>query len=132
MLLTFVGRTEVYLLPPPAHPSTQHSSTVLIRYNNISVWGSICDDKRDRRDANVVGRMPDFPGVIVAHKESFFGQGSGTVWFDDVVCIGDEDSLDACFGLPGWRTGNFDPGHSEDAGVTSTTYPSGSSKNEAI
>lgn len=45
---------------------------------------------------------------------AYFGQGSGTIWMDDVNCYGTEQSLTEC---PFRGFGYHDCASSEDAGV---------------
>ena len=56
-------------------------------------WGTICDDNWNLTDANVVCRMLGLGPAIEATSSAFFGQGNGPIWFDDVKCIGNEESL---------------------------------------
>ena len=67
-LLRFVfaavlAEIEVYLIPPTSEPNTnaRNKGTVLVRFNSTSAWGSICDDKWNLPDANVVCKMLGFP-----------------------------------------------------------------------
>ncbi|XP_071842198.1 uncharacterized protein [Apostichopus japonicus] len=59
-------------------------------------WGTVCDDFWDISDAAVVCRQLGFPGVISAPGGATFGEGSGEIHMDDVVCTGDESNLLSC------------------------------------
>ena len=76
-------------------------------------WGTVCDDYWDYKDAEVVCRMLGHWGGM-AFTDTDFGEGSGTIWLDNVACTGDEASLDDCI-HDNW--GTHDCSHSEDAGV---------------
>ncbi|GAB1610322.1 deleted in malignant brain tumors 1 protein-like isoform X1, partial [Argonauta hians] len=84
---------------------------VEIRINNL--WGSVCDDEWDDRDARVVCRMLGY-SVGVATLSGNFGPGSGSIWLDDVNCMGTETSLEDCQYPP---LGQHNCDHYEDAGV---------------
>lgn len=77
-------------------------------------WGTVCDDDWDIRDAEVVCRSMDCGTVKTAKTSSFFGEGQGSIWLDDVNCIGNETSLLHCQ-RPAFGENNC--GHGEDAGV---------------
>ena len=50
----------------------------------------------------------------VALQSAFFGQGSGSIWLDDVSCLGQESSLLSCSSN---EIGVENCGHGEDASV---------------
>ncbi|XP_072169471.1 scavenger receptor cysteine-rich domain-containing protein DMBT1-like [Diadema setosum] len=93
--------------------STNREGRVEIYHNGI--WGTVCDDDWDVRDAEVVCRELGFPGVDNSHSSAHFGTGTGTIWLDNVDCQGGESRLEYC-SHNGW--GNHNCGHGEDAGVS--------------
>ncbi len=83
-----------------------------IRYNDQ--WGTVCDDAWDMNDAAVVCRQSQCGSVISAPHGAAYGQGSGSIWLDDVQCSGSEAKLTQC---PHSGLGNNNCNHGEDAGV---------------
>ncbi|CAH1246669.1 PRSS12 [Branchiostoma lanceolatum] len=77
-------------------------------------WGTVCDNKWDIDDAEVVCRALGFFGAQEAYDDSHFGAGSDPIWLDDVTCSGIETNLPKCQHR-GW--GIVDCSHSEEAGV---------------
>ncbi|XP_061608782.1 scavenger receptor cysteine-rich domain-containing group B protein isoform X2 [Phyllopteryx taeniolatus] len=80
-----------------------------------SGWGTVCDDAWDIPDAKVACRQLGCGEAVAAWGEARFGQGTGTILFDNLKCNGTEFSLQNCSHIP-WNVHNCD--HSEDAGVT--------------
>lgn len=78
------------------------------------VWGTVCDDHWDIRDARVVCRLLGCGQALAAPGRGRFGPGSGPILLDDMRCSGTEDALDHC-GHSGWARHNCR--HQEDAGV---------------
>ena len=77
------------------------------------VWGTVCDDFWDVKDATVVCRMLGFQRAVRSEKFQL-GIGRGPILLDDVNCKGDESSLDQCE-HKGW--GRHNCAHEEGAGV---------------
>ncbi|XP_077202299.1 neurotrypsin-like isoform X10 [Paroedura picta] len=77
-------------------------------------WGTLCDDRWDDRDAEVVCRQLGLSGNPKAVSWARFGQGSGPILLDEVECSGNELFLDQCK-KTNWEEHNCD--HTEDAGV---------------
>ncbi|XP_063352061.1 putative DMBT1-like protein [Pelmatolapia mariae] len=77
-------------------------------------WGTVCDDEWDFRDAAVVCRAMDCGPPNTAKSKTFFGEGQGAIWLDNVNCLGNETSLGHCRHRP---FGVHNCGHGEDAGV---------------
>ena len=78
-------------------------------------WGTVCDDGWDDIDAGVVCAQLGFNSSGTAIRSAAFGQGSGPIWLDNVMCVGNESSLAYCIHLGLNVTRNCS--HSEDAGV---------------
>ncbi|XP_025756229.1 deleted in malignant brain tumors 1 protein-like [Oreochromis niloticus] len=92
--------------------STLCSGRVEFFYNNA--WGTVCDDNWDINDAEVVCRELGCGTAQSAAVSASFGEGSGSIWLDDVSCSGSERSLTECQNR---GFGTHDCTHSKDAGV---------------
>ena len=91
------------------------------------VWGTVCDDSWDSNDARVVCRQLGyvtsgknicpflllicFAGATV-FSNALFGEGTGSIFMDDVSCSGFESQLRSCS-----YTSSHNCRHSEDASV---------------
>ena len=78
-------------------------------------WGTVCDNGWDDTDAGVVCRQLGFGSSGTAIGSAGFGEGSGPIWLDNVLCTGSEPTVAGCghFGVNITRNCS----HSEDAGV---------------
>ncbi|XP_071492289.1 scavenger receptor cysteine-rich domain-containing protein DMBT1-like [Diadema antillarum] len=78
-------------------------------------WGTVCDDFWNDNDAQVVCRQL---GYSTTNAEAFrgarYGEGSGSILLDNVICYGWESNLANC-SSSGWY--NHNCGHQDDAGV---------------
>ena len=83
-------------------------------------WGTICDDHWDIQSATVVCKQLGFLDAISAVGNAEFGEGSGPIHLDDLLCVGNESALINCSARP---IGEHNCDHSEDAGVRCNRYP---------
>ena len=96
--------------------STANEGRVEVYHNGV--WGTVCDDFWDIRDASVVCRQLNYSGASAAPTHSFFGPGSGPIHFDNMDCTGNETRLADCL-----HYDFHDCTHSEDAAVVCRTTP---------
>ncbi|XP_012664829.1 scavenger receptor cysteine-rich type 1 protein M130 isoform X1 [Otolemur garnettii] len=77
-------------------------------------WGTVCDDNFNIDHASVVCKQLECGSAVSFSGSATFGEGSGPIWFDDLVCDGNESALWNCK-HQGWGKHNCD--HAEDVGV---------------
>ncbi|XP_032437787.1 T-cell differentiation antigen CD6-like isoform X9 [Xiphophorus hellerii] len=85
------------------------------------MWGTVCDDRFDLREANVVcAQLGCGTALKVTGQNGLFPPGSGPIHLDELNCTGNEQNLWFC---PGVQE-NSDCGHKEDAGVVCSGHQS--------
>ncbi|XP_060112419.1 deleted in malignant brain tumors 1 protein-like [Heteronotia binoei] len=94
--------------------SNRCSGRVEIRPPHTEQWGTVCDRTWDKNDAEVVCRQLGCgkPGAVLSGAH--FGQGSGSIWLDDINCKGTEDAITECRAN---TQGNNNCHHGQDAAV---------------
>ena len=90
------------------------------------MWGTVCDDLWDLRDARVVCRQLGFPHAVRSTRLASFGPGTGPIHLDSVTCTGNESRLEECLhnGI-----GVHNCYHYEDAGVVCSCKMHNTGKN---
>jgi deleted-in-malignant-brain-tumors protein 1 len=81
---------------------------------NQGVWGTVCDTYWDDKDAGVACKQLGYSRGGKALGGAHYGRGSGPVWLDKVVCLGNEKSLTDCRSCGLGRTSCS---HSRDASI---------------
>ena len=96
--------------------SNKYEGRVEVCVNNT--WGTVCDDFWETADAQVVCRQLGYSTYNVEKfTKAHFGQGNGSIYMDDVSCVGTESSLFSCI-YTHYTSDYFNcEDHSEDAGV---------------
>ncbi|XP_066263463.1 uncharacterized protein [Branchiostoma lanceolatum] len=94
---------------------TSNEGRLEVRSASGGEWGTICNDRWDMKDADVVCRQLGYRGAVPDTEGSFFGKGLGKIWLDEVICAGTESNLAECKLPLGWGIHNC--GHDEDVGV---------------
>ena len=79
------------------------------------VWGTICDDDWDYRDAIVVCKQLGYETYEQRFIEAYFGEGDGPIWLDNMRCAASYVHITQCSNRLQWGDHNCD--HDEDAGV---------------
>ncbi|KAH3740283.1 hypothetical protein DPMN_046985 [Dreissena polymorpha] len=92
---------------------SSYEGRVEVYFNGI--WGTVCDDGFDNRGAAVVCNMLNLP-----RDGAYYGQGTGTIWLDDVRCLGNENDIDRC---PHSAWGTHNCRHGEDVHTTAPAPP---------
>ncbi|CAH3186960.1 unnamed protein product, partial [Porites evermanni] len=102
-----------------ANGNRKSEGRVEIFYNDI--WGTVCDDNWDLRDAIVVCRQLGYSSALTAKGKASFGTGIGKIrkkWLSNVGCLGNESSIDMC-SSGGWGVNLCVPSY-KDASVVCT------------
>ncbi|XP_069468215.1 deleted in malignant brain tumors 1 protein-like [Ambystoma mexicanum] len=82
-------------------------------------WGTVCDNFWTLVNSQVVCRQMGCGTAVASRGGAFFGQGTGSILLDDVLCKGQEVHLWDCPNR-GWNVNNCL--HSNDAGVVCSGY----------
>lgn len=60
------------------------------------LWGSVCGDGWGSRSGDVVCHQLGYLRSREVRRDTWFGEGSGPVWVEGVVCDGSEGVLSEC------------------------------------
>ena len=87
-------------------------------------WGTACDDGWNALNTAAVCRQLGYPYWGAHHGGAHYGEGSGPIWIDDVMCSPTAVALSKCIRAGGtltWGVNNC--GHDEDVGVKCVALP---------
>ncbi|XP_043093713.1 deleted in malignant brain tumors 1 protein [Puntigrus tetrazona] len=73
-----------------------HSCSGLVEVRHNGIWGTVCGDGWDLKDAAVVCREMGCGDAIEAKSQASFEPGSQPVWMNNVSCNGTESTLKDC------------------------------------
>ena len=65
-------------------------------YHHNCRWGTICHKRWNNNDGQVACRQLGFGDVSQTLKNSYFGSGTGKIWFSRMDCTGSESTLFQC------------------------------------
>ncbi|KAH8380510.1 hypothetical protein KR009_011156, partial [Drosophila setifemur] len=88
-----------------------------VKYHGV--WGSVCDDDFNLKNAQVACHSMGFYGPAKIEK-NIFGIANGPIWLDQVMCFGNETALDKC---NHWNWGEHNCNHTEDVALHCTAGP---------
>ncbi|XP_065913515.1 uncharacterized protein [Dysidea avara] len=93
--------------------SVRNNGRLEVRMTRDSEWGTVCDDEWDEIDAQVACRELGYTtdGAIPFYGAEF-GEGTGPILLDDLMCLGNETTLFNCL-----RSAVHNCEHFEDVGV---------------
>ncbi|XP_035305202.1 soluble scavenger receptor cysteine-rich domain-containing protein SSC5D isoform X2 [Cricetulus griseus] len=86
---------------------------------HAGLWGTVCDDSWDLRDATVACWELGCGKVRPRVGKTHYGPGTGPIWLDDMGCKGSETSLSDC---PSGTWGKHNCDHEEDVVLSCTGY----------
>uniref|UniRef100_A0A1X7T0E0 SRCR domain-containing protein n=1 Tax=Amphimedon queenslandica TaxID=400682 RepID=A0A1X7T0E0_AMPQE len=109
-----------------ANGATSNQGRVEICINGV--WGTVCDDFWvTNNNARVVCRQLGYStDGARAFTHAYYGQGTGPIVLDNVVCSGNESNLLAC---SSYILGTHNCDHSEDVGVSCSSLPATATPN---
>ncbi|XP_064384964.1 uncharacterized protein LOC135333878 isoform X2 [Halichondria panicea] len=81
---------------------------------NNNAWGTVCDDFWSLNDGDVVCAQLGYGTATSVPRMAAFGQGTGSIVLDNILCTGTETNL---FDCPHNGLNVHNCAHSEDAGV---------------
>jgi deleted-in-malignant-brain-tumors protein 1 len=61
-----------------------------------NTWGTVCQNGFIGNDADVICHQLGYPSVRTYHYDAYYGEGDGPIWFDRLLCYGDELTLFQC------------------------------------
>ncbi|KAM8710851.1 hypothetical protein ACLKA7_017475 [Drosophila subpalustris] len=88
-----------------------------VKYHGV--WGSVCDDDFNLKAAQVACNSLGYYGTPKI-EANIFGPGKGPIWLDQVMCQGNETSIDKC---SHWNWGESNCNHTEDVSLRCSAGP---------
>ncbi|BFF99126.1 uncharacterized protein DMAD_07097 [Drosophila madeirensis] len=88
-----------------------------VKYHGV--WGSVCDDDFNLKAAQVACNSLGYYGPAKLENK-IFGHGNGPIWLDQVMCLGNESSIDKC---SHWNWGDHNCNHTEDVALHCSAGP---------